>query len=756
MATVIDGLWNTLKTLDTTGHSIVAGAATASATTGTGGFVGGLITLGADPYATGSIRCTGDIAIDQYGHIGMGIAPNGSYALLIQSVFPQGGGVGDGKGVGISSDCVFNTSTIEGCEGFWARCRLGAGVTTPIVYDIIARDAQWISTPGTLTTQVGFYAYELTLGTKNYALYTAGATQSRFEGKVGFGNLDAVNQITIGANENATLSAYSAGSGTSFSLEADISGGSTAAPTICGSSSQLMAIDARGYDGTAYRRAAEIVLSTDGIVGSGSMPGKIVFSTTPTATTTAVTRLTIDATGLSTFTGAVTVGGLATLSAGVTVTGTGTFNNAVTVTGKLTATADPTSVVSLANNATNAAITDDNTTNASMYPVWVTASTGNLPAKVSSTKMTWNPSTSTLDLGTGTFAGASLVSALRGSLAFSSASGGTATLTAGSGTAILVSSGLLTVSGGITAGGALTAGSGTVAVTDSTGKLAVISSTNYQATTSAQLAGVISDETGSGALVFATSPTLVTPTLGVASGTSLTTTGNIGIGIAVQSAISLYVQGAGTEWTGISADPQINNTSTNGTGHDSHVRTAASAFTLTNAICYNVQNASKGAGSTITNNYGIKIAAQTAGSNNWAINSAGGEITLVLGAATTGTTVVVDGSNNIRPLSSSERFKEDVEPWQLHDDELDAFLAAVPKHWNYIGEESGALGFTSEQLDALPTRNRYGRSPFVNYDINGRVTSNRDFAILAAQHQLIQRLYEEVAQLKELVTDART
>jgi hypothetical protein len=40
------------------------------------------------------------------------------------------------------------------------------------------------------------------------------------------------------------------------------------------------------------------------------------------------------------------------------------------------------------------------------------------------------------------------------------------------------------------------------------------------ATTSAELAGVISDETGSGALVFATSPTLVTPSLCVATGTS--------------------------------------------------------------------------------------------------------------------------------------------------------------------------------------------------------------------------------------------
>jgi hypothetical protein len=43
----------------------------------------------------------------------------------------------------------------------------------------------------------------------------------------------------------------------------------------------------------------------------------------------------------------------------------------------------------------------------------------------------------------------------------------------------------------------------------------------FAATTSSQLAGVISDETGSGALVFATSPTLVTPVLGVATATSI-------------------------------------------------------------------------------------------------------------------------------------------------------------------------------------------------------------------------------------------
>jgi hypothetical protein len=42
----------------------------------------------------------------------------------------------------------------------------------------------------------------------------------------------------------------------------------------------------------------------------------------------------------------------------------------------------------------------------------------------------------------------------------------------------------------------------------------------FAATTSSQLASVISDETGSGSLVFSTSPTLVTPSIGVATGTS--------------------------------------------------------------------------------------------------------------------------------------------------------------------------------------------------------------------------------------------
>ena len=49
----------------------------------------------------------------------------------------------------------------------------------------------------------------------------------------------------------------------------------------------------------------------------------------------------------------------------------------------------------------------------------------------------------------------------------------------------------------------------------------------FASTTSLELAGIISDETGSGKLVFSNNAVLVTPNIGVANGTSLNVTGNL-------------------------------------------------------------------------------------------------------------------------------------------------------------------------------------------------------------------------------------
>lgn len=60
------------------------------------------------------------------------------------------------------------------------------------------------------------------------------------------------------------------------------------------------------------------------------------------------------------------------------------------------ATAGTATTATTATNATNVGITNDTTTNATMFPLWATANTGNLPAKVTSTKLTFNPSTGIL------------------------------------------------------------------------------------------------------------------------------------------------------------------------------------------------------------------------------------------------------------------------------------------------------------------------------------------------------------------------
>lgn len=76
-------------------------------------------------------------------------------------------------------------------------------------------------------------------------------------------------------------------------------------------------------------------------------------------------------------------------------------------------------------------------------------------------------------------------------------------------------------------------------------------------TTSSELAGKISDETGSGALVFATSPTFVTPVLGAATATSIngltvtSSTGTLSITNGKTVAVTNSVTIAGTDGTTI-------------------------------------------------------------------------------------------------------------------------------------------------------------------------------------------------------------
>ena len=90
--------------------------------------------------------------------------------------------------------------------------------------------------------------------------------------------------------------------------------------------------------------------------------------------------------------------GSTSVSLGATVA---TFAGLTSVTsttfvGALTGNASTATSATSATNATNVGITDDTTTNATVYPSWVTSTTGNLPVKTSSTKLKFNPSTGAL------------------------------------------------------------------------------------------------------------------------------------------------------------------------------------------------------------------------------------------------------------------------------------------------------------------------------------------------------------------------
>jgi len=69
----------------------------------------------------------------------------------------------------------------------------------------------------------------------------------------------------------------------------------------------------------------------------------------------------------------------------------------------------------------------------------------------------------------------------------------------------------------------------TVTLPDASGTVALTNNKldAFASTTSAELRTVISDETGTGALVFANTPTLVTPNIGAATGTSLVLSGDL-------------------------------------------------------------------------------------------------------------------------------------------------------------------------------------------------------------------------------------
>jgi hypothetical protein len=143
---------------------------------------------------------------------------------------------------------------------------------------------------------------------------------------------------------------------------------------------------------------------------------------------------------------------------------------------------------------------------------------------------------------------------------------------------------------------------------------------------SANLRAAVTDETGTGALVFADTPTLVTPNIGAATGTSLAATGAVtssgasGVGYAT-GAGGTVTQGT-SRTTGVTIDKTC--------GSITLFSAAGSATPAT----FTVTNSTVAAGDVIilnqksgTDLYDLKVTAVAAGSFNITFNTTGGTTT---------------------------------------------------------------------------------------------------------------------------------
>lgn len=184
----------------------------------------------------------------------------------------------------------------------------------------------------------------------------------------------------------------------------------------------------------------------------------------------------------------------------------------------------------------------------------------------------------------------------------------------------LVGTNITGTAAGLTAGNVTTNANLTGAVTS------VGNATSLGSFTSANLAAALTDETGTGANVFANTPTLVTPNIGAATGTSLavtaavTSSGTAGIGYATGAG------GAVTQGTSRTTGVTLDKTTGAITLFSAAGTTSATTFTVTNSTvaATDVIVLSQKSG---TDLYDLMVTAVAAGSFNITFRTTGGTTT---------------------------------------------------------------------------------------------------------------------------------
>ena len=245
----------------------------------------------------------------------------------------------------------------------------------------------------------------LALGTTNYVL-TAGATSPQYvaQSTLSVGSATSATTATNLAGGAAGYIPYQSASSTTSFLSAGTSGqvltsGGSGAPTWSAPTAVTTVTDDTTTNATRYPLFANQTSGT--ITNEYTSSTKLQFNPSTgifTATgfsgsgagLTSIPNSALNNSSITVGSTAISLGSSATTIAGLTSVTSTTF------VGDLTGNASSATTATTATNATNIAITDNTSTNANYYPVFVANSSGNNPATTSSTKLKYNPSTGAL------------------------------------------------------------------------------------------------------------------------------------------------------------------------------------------------------------------------------------------------------------------------------------------------------------------------------------------------------------------------
>ena len=361
----------------------------------------GQITASAAFNALSPITSVGDLIIGTgvntasrlaIGTNGQVLASNGttaSWTTLAATVTSFSGGTTGLTPATPSTGVVTLAGTLNIANGGTGITAFGTGVQTALGQNVTGSGGIALATSPVFVTPTLGAATGTSLALSVSALTSSNTSNLAMGGTLGFSDTGILANFVATTNSYAQFVVQNKSAGTTASAEFIAYNDSGTATT----NYATFGINSSGYTGTGSINAAGygyfITGSTDIVLGT--IGANSIHLVTNSQATDAITINTSNAVA---FNGQYGSSGNLLQS-----NGSGAANTWV---------APSSLTIGTATNAVNTAITDDTTTNATMYPTWVTTTTGNLPQKTSSTKFTFNPSTGTLAATVFSGAGTSL------------------------------------------------------------------------------------------------------------------------------------------------------------------------------------------------------------------------------------------------------------------------------------------------------------------------------------------------------------